>query len=216
PSDDIIKLVFPKSNGDTDVLNVHRGTLCKSSSFYRKAMQSEWTKLREQPDVMQLRYEDVAVVKDYIRWLYSNNISITSNEAAYATVEKRAEEAEKVFVWLAESYVYGEQILDIDYKNAVMKAIFETQKKFNWNMGPASVRIVYEGTPSVSPLRRLIAERIARSAYDDSKSDVGWMHFVDDYPREALVDALKMTIQVRDRPKGGFVYDVSPYLEEKE
>ena len=69
------------------------------------------------------------------------------------------------------------------------------------HMGPESVGIVYSGTPTDSSLRRLIADRIAHLAHDDAKKGIGWMTFIDEYPREALVDALKSTVRIREIKK---------------
>jgi hypothetical protein len=70
PSDTIIKLRVKKLVGDTQALNIHRGVLCKISGFFRRAMKPEWTKLREQPDIIDLPDDSVQTVSDYIRWLH--------------------------------------------------------------------------------------------------------------------------------------------------
>ncbi|KAB2103192.1 hypothetical protein AG0111_0g8462 [Alternaria gaisen] len=166
------------------------------------------------PNIIDLPDDPVDVVSDYIKWLYYDTIPDKQYEAVANTREERAEEAEKVFVALAESYVFGEKIVDVRYKNAVLQTIIKAQNAFDWSMGPASVKIVYEGTPPKSPLRRLIAERVAYSAYDDSSAGAGWMQFFDTYPKEALVDALKITVKVRERDSKSEP-DVGSYVEEE-
>ncbi|OAL46076.1 hypothetical protein IQ07DRAFT_194633 [Pyrenochaeta sp. DS3sAY3a] len=198
PSDTIITLEVVDPDGNTKALNVHRGVLCKSSEFFQKALQPEWIKKRERPDVIDLREDPVRVVSDYIRWLYSGNVPIQfckPNEGA--SKARIAEEAESVFVLTAESYVFGEKILDATYKNAMMRTVLAAKEAYFWNLGPRSVDIIYRGTPSTSLFRRLIADMVAHCAFDDSISGFGWMEFFGGYPKEALVDAMKATVRVR-------------------
>jgi hypothetical protein len=215
PSDTIIKLRVTKPAGDTQALNIHRGVLCKSSGFFRTATKPEWTKLIEQPDIIDLPDDSVQTVSDYIRWLYSGNMPIKLYDAGEDSRQKKAEEAEKVFVMLAEAYVFGEKIVDIKYKNAVVKTMLAAIQSAEWNLGPKSVDIIYKGTPSTSPLRRLVADKVAHWAHDDSEEGVGWMEFFDAYPREALVDAVKALVRVRSRPEHNTDRCIDSYLVEE-
>jgi len=206
----IIQLVVPSSAGETVRLSVHRGVLCKSSSFFQNALKPEWTTREER--VVNLPEDFAGTVSNYIKWLYHDKIADALYEAGDDNIEKKAEEAEKVFCLLAEAYIFGEKIIDTEYKNAVVRAIFDAQRRSRWSMGPESVSIVYEGTPSGSPVRRIIADRFAYSAYDDSTNGYGWMQFIDGYPREALADAMKLLLCLRKsdgRPEPG----VESYLE---
>jgi hypothetical protein len=184
PSDEIIRLTVTHCAGDTNVLSVHRGVLCQSSEFYQSVMKPEWIQLREQPDIVGLFEDSLQAATDYIRWLYSNRISIRLYNAGEDARDRRAEEAEKVFVLLAEAYVFGEKIIDVKYKNEVLKTVFKAKKSSDWNMGPESVKIIYGGTPAGSPLRRLVADSIAHKAHDDSQEGVGWMQFCDNTPEK--------------------------------
>ena len=80
-------------------------------------------------------------------------------------------------------------------------------------MGPESARIAYEGTPPGSSLRRLIAENIAYKAFVDSKDGLGWLQFIEGYPRDVLVDALKAMIRVRAKLSGNLCPSLDTYLE---
>ncbi|USP82072.1 uncharacterized protein yc1106_09346 [Curvularia clavata] len=105
PSDVIIKLRVTKPGAQEEILNVHRGVLGKSSSFFQNAIKPEWTISREQPDVMDLPDDSAQVVVDYIRWLYSGSLSVKQYNKGHDTRERTAEEAEKVSVLLAEAYI---------------------------------------------------------------------------------------------------------------
>jgi hypothetical protein len=203
PEDSIVKLVV----GSTELisLNVHRGNLCKSSEYFKNSMKPEWASMRDDPHTIDLGDDSVSTVKAYIQWLYTDNIPMDLDDIlSNRDGKQRAQEAEKAYVQLAEAYVYGEKILDTKYKNRVVETIIKAINESNWSMGSESVGIIYAGTPSGSPLRRLVADQVAYVAHDDSEDDVGWMTFFDEYPREALLDALKAMSRVRDAVERDF------------
>jgi hypothetical protein len=179
-------------------------------------MRPEWTKSREQADIIDILDDSVYTVTDYIKWLYFDNVPVELHKCGEDTRKKGAEEAEKVFVRLAEAYVFGEKILDAKYKNAVVRTVRTAIEISGWYLGPNSVHVIYNGTPSTSPLRRLIADSVACYSYDDSEEEIGWMVYFDGYPREALVDAMKATVKARLRPKRDRYPRIDSYLEEEE
>ena len=211
PTDTIIQLVVPSCAEETISLNVHRGVLCQSSAFFQNALKPEWTTQEER--VIKLPEDSANTVIDYIKWLYYDEIETKLDEASVDTREKQAVAAEKAFCLLADAYVFGEKIIDLRYKEAVMKAIFATLKSYNWNMGPESVNVIYEGTPPGSPLRRFIAESIAYKAFVDSNEGVGWLQYIEGYPRDVLVDALKEMVRVRPKLSADLCPSLDSYLE---
>lgn len=120
-TDPIIQLVVSSCVGEIARLNVHRGVLCKSSEFFQNAVKPEWT--TEEERVVTLPRDLAPMVTDYVKWHYHENISIELYNASGHTKGKRAAEAEKVFILLAEAYVFGERIIDAKYKNAVIETI---------------------------------------------------------------------------------------------
>ena len=211
PTNPIIQLVVPSSAGETTCLNVHRGVLCKSSAFFKNAIKLEWATQEE--NVVNLPEDSANTVVGCIKWLYYDKIAIELYEAGDDKLEKKAEEAEKVFCLLAEAYVFGEKIIDAKYKNAVIETIVAACIASGWNMGPESARIAYEGTPPGSSVRRLIAENIAYKAFVDSKDGVGWLQFIEGYPRYVLVDALKAMVRVRSKLSADLYPSLDSYLE---
>lgn len=85
----------------------------------------------------------------------------------------------------------------IKYEHVVVSTGVVAMTDSGWNMGPESVGIVYSSTLLGSLLRRLIADHIASTAYDDTEEGVEWMTFIDGYSKEALVDALEATVKMR-------------------
>ncbi|KAI4606021.1 hypothetical protein J4E83_010288 [Alternaria metachromatica] len=214
PKDAIIQLIVPNCAGDTERLQVHRGVLCKSSEFFRRAMKPEWTDRNDDPKTLDLPEDSATIVSDYIKWLYQGEIPIRLHIADGVTREERCEEAEEFFVQIARAYVFGERMIDVKYKNALFKALFTAQDKFSVCMGAESIRIIYDGTPPGSPLRRLIAADIAHHAHDDSQIGDGWMQDMETYSRETLLEALRATVKVRDK-KVSTCPGVDSYLEEE-
>lgn len=180
-------------------------------------MRPEWTKSKEQADSIDLLDDSVHTVSDYIRWLYSDNMPIKLYDADEEDSRERAnKEAEKVFVMLAEAYVFGEKVVDVKYKNVVMRTVLAARESSGWYPGLSSVRIIYRGTPSTSPLRRFIADNVACHSYDDSGKENGWMADIDGYPKEALVDAMKATVKARSRPNHKTYTCIDSYLEKEQ
>ena len=178
-------------------------------------MKPEWANQKDDPKTLDLPEDSADIITDYIKWLYLGEIPIGLGIANGVTDEKRSNEAERFFVPMTRAYVFGERIMDVKYKNAMFKAIFAAQDKYHLCMGTESVDIVYEGTPSGSPLRRLIAADIAHKAYDDSKEGFGWMEDLESYPREALIDALQATVGARFNANIPYP-SVESYLEKEE
>ncbi|KAI4712710.1 hypothetical protein J4E89_002979 [Alternaria sp. Ai002NY15] len=213
PTDAIIELVVPGYVGETTRLKVHRGVLCKSSKFFQNAVKPEWTHQEER--VINLPEDLADTVINYVKWLYCDKLAISQILPPDAlTPEKKAEEKDKIYVLLAQAYVFGEKMMDLKYKNVVMKVIYGLVGVFRKSMGSESVRILYDGTPSGSPLRRFIAENIAHKAWDDSEKGAGWMRFFEECPKEALTDGMRAMVKVRPI-KADSLSGVYSYLEEE-
>jgi hypothetical protein len=58
------KLIVKTQAGGTEIVNIHCGVLCKSSCFFRRAIEPQWTELREQPDVIDLPDDFIQMVSD--------------------------------------------------------------------------------------------------------------------------------------------------------
>ena len=180
-------------------------------------MKPEWQGLRERPDIIELSDYPVQELSNYIRWLYSGNIPIKQlYDTDDETRERRAQEADEVFASLAESYAFGEKIVDAKYKNAVLMAMLAAKSTSGWNLGPNSVDVIYRDTPDTSRLRRFFADSFAIYAYDDSKEGVGWMSYLEQYPKEALVDAIRAMVKTRPIPRSILYHDPNWYLEQED
>ncbi|EMD61121.1 hypothetical protein GGP41_010024 [Bipolaris sorokiniana] len=194
PRDPIITLNVKNSAGGTESFHVHQGVLCKSSKFFQNAMKQEWTRLKDKPSVIDLPDECTETVKIYIEWLYLDKNPIKRHKKGK---EMQAGDSEKIYVLLAKAYVFGEKIIDPKYKNEMLINI-------------ESISIIYKGTPSNSPLRRLLATEFGLRLGDKPPLSDN-LNFLDTFPKQALVDILKATVRER-KSKPWELFSIMPYL----
>jgi hypothetical protein len=117
--------------------------LSSSSRFFQRALQQEWRSLRDEPYTISLaQHHSIDNVKLYVHWLYASSFP--------APPVKR----------LAQAYVIGEELMDIKYKNVVLRHIFEALKpaEDGETLSNTTVNTLYEGTTPGSPARRLVAD----------------------------------------------------------
>jgi hypothetical protein len=191
--------------GGDQLLRVHKDVICSTSTFFQRAMKPEWANQRDDPHILDMSDDLAHIVKDYIAWCYSGEILTVSCKHAVGdkgvAKETFAKEVEKTFITLAEAYVFGGKVIDNVYKNAVLDSLIAFRAKSNWTPGPECAKIIYSGTTSSSPARRLLSDYIAHNAFDDSNEPVGWMTMIGDYPQELLADAMKTMLKVRSNFK---------------
>lgn len=113
----------------------------EKSPFFRSAVKKDWLV----DGTIALPIDDPTVVHCYLHFLYSSAVPANFYEA------------------LAELYVFGEKIMDVDFKNAVIGAIIretrkpETDGHCYFPTGDV-VDILYAGTSSGSPARKLMVD----------------------------------------------------------
>ncbi|EUC35097.1 hypothetical protein COCCADRAFT_91597, partial [Bipolaris zeicola 26-R-13] len=200
--DPIITLKVKNTAGGTDNIHVHQSVLCQSSSFFQNAMKKEWAGSKDKPHVINLPEDCTETVKIYIEWLYSNEIPAKlymTHKANKSNGEQEAREAEKNFIVLAKAYIFGEKIIDSVFTEEVSEKMQEIlATSMGWPTAEC-VKMIYEWTPSNSPLRRLITSNLEDTLWEDELNS-GILDFLDTYPQQALVDALKAIVGTRPPP----------------
>ncbi|KAI4930566.1 uncharacterized protein J4E92_004398 [Alternaria infectoria] len=165
------------------LLHVHATALSKSSGFFKNALKSEWrtdaTKPIDMSDV------DLVVFEGYCGWLYTGKITHLDNEACY--------------IYLARLYVLGERILDVTLQNSVVAAIIRRNRTNGRHPGNTSVQIIYAGTPTGSPVRRLLVDFWVFSA---SPSWLGLDDLIKHTCSEFVNDLVRKLIEQRGAPDG--------------
>ena len=210
PRDPIIKLTV---GAVPEILQVHKGLLCKSSEFFKRAMKSEWAGLRGEPDTIDLSGDCTETVLLYVQWLYTKEIQLQVSVPNGCSDAKRSAAAEKMYIPLSTAYVFGEKIMDISFKNAIVSKVVDTYSVVNWSPGPVPATVVYEGTTAGSPMRRLLSYLVAFYGTNHPS----WISYFNGYPRELLVDALTAMSTVRCvMPGHGYHGLPADYLERED
>ncbi|KAF2167900.1 hypothetical protein M409DRAFT_22047 [Zasmidium cellare ATCC 36951] len=144
------------------------------------------------------------VVAAYIEYLYAKSLTVDR------TIEGRTD-----FHLLARLYCFGEKVLDDAFCNAVMANMVagmdsrDVMGEFSYPTVEA-IRIVYEGTPAGSPMRRFVIEMYAQRMSKDWAS-------VEGAPVEFMVELVGEMCRVRSAPgpHGPVGRRVGKWLKEK-
>ncbi|KAF2177423.1 hypothetical protein K469DRAFT_677454 [Zopfia rhizophila CBS 207.26] len=175
------------SEEDKESFHVHEALICDRSEFFRNAMKPEWASTRPAPRVIELPDDDMAAFDLYVQWLYSKKLPIIPDEKGSSPYDE--------YQTLAHAYVLGEELMDIDFKNAVMDSYVlyargssQTKRYYPTN---EDIRILYEGTRESSPIRQFLVDIWTyRGKHEWVKSDP-------DLPKDFLMDVTTALLKVR-------------------
>lgn len=103
----------------------------------------------------------------------------------------------RLYVSLAEAYAFGEEIMDVKFKNAILDSMMATAMKWNTFPGLDAVNLIYEGTTSKSPARHLLVDIHAQKAHAGKEWNVQY----GGCPKEFLVDLV--SAMAGQRPASG-------------
>jgi hypothetical protein len=175
--------------------------------------------MKDEPDRIDMFHDAPQVAQLYTNWLYTGRLNVALHcRSTNDSWERTAVEAEKVFVVLAQAYVFGAKVLDTTYQNVVVKMFHEAKTAAGFNPGSECVSIVFDAVSAGNPLRRFIADCIARDAFDNGNG-VEWCTYIEQYPQEALAEAMKSMISIRAKPdsaKRPYDKDMKAYLEKED
>lgn len=128
-----------------------------SSKFFDKALNAEWKEGRER--TIELPESDPEAFNIYLHWLYSGKLFVKDDNET-ATNEGKAQRK------LTRSYLIGDKLLDVDFKDAIIDAIAVESGVIRDGVRyiPAKDlrRLIYENTPPGATVRRLLIRMIAR------------------------------------------------------
>ncbi|GLI78894.1 hypothetical protein PoHVEF18_007216 [Penicillium ochrochloron] len=196
-------LICVEVGPDKEAFSVHERLIRNSSASFERALKDP----REQSLVRtaRLRKEEPEVFKAYIHWLYRDTIPIPHHDADDFEFDYKNDHGNFPLV---KAYVLGDRLLDINFQNAVINAIWEQyrNKDFEadfdrWIEGnekekkcactPSSVSITYAyiNTIESSPLRRLLVDILVYDGdYDCLEGDPGR------FPKGFLLDLTSQLI----------------------
>lgn len=166
----------------SETFHLHPSVLSKSSEFLAKAMKPEWRSDPSKP--ITLSEVDPELFGSYCQWLYAQQLVFKGTVSAS-------------FEHLAKLYVLGEHLLDAAFRNTIIDALIkhcQTTKKFPPD---TAVQIIYQGTPTGSPARKLLVDFWAHAASRDWSRTTGLVALTSVDFAEALINAL---LEVREKP----------------
>lgn len=140
---------------------VHGPYLARASKFFDTALEKEWLEGRTQ--VIELPEETLASVAYYLQYIYAQQLPT----AGYTPPTFSNEHKSPAFVLLAELYVLGERRLDSTFRNAILQEMIRLEvldAGTHAHPGTDAINIIYQGTLSLSPARRLMVDMSANSS----------------------------------------------------
>ncbi|KAL6705330.1 hypothetical protein ACN47E_007140 [Coniothyrium glycines] len=135
--------------------HVHSGVLSTSSKFFKNAIKDVWQ--HDGSKAIDLSDVNSTVFDLYIQWLYTGRIT------------KDPPSKLNHGMYQAQVYVLGEKIMDVQLQNAVLATIITDLIDWGvestvWSTSQAIVALIYDGTPSNNPARKLLVDMWKRNA----------------------------------------------------
>lgn len=155
-------------------ITIHKSILASTSKFFSKALRSEWSDLRANPNTIELSHLTMDTFTVYTHWLYSRTLALPTDGKDH-----------QAYPFLAKAYVLGEELMDVAFKNDVLDTMIAIVSECRIYPAGETVHTIYENTPPASPARRLLVDFVAAAG------DPTWIGWIDKWPREFLVDATK-------------------------
>lgn len=172
---------------------IPRAVLCQSSQFFQTATKNEWAVLRDREKTITVVFK-TELFQAYVHWLYFGTIPRLCLADGSSTTPPRD------YLYLAQLYVLGEEIMDSRFKNAILDNFAAVYLRIRKSPSADVVAIIYGATAEKSPMRRMLAQQYAHCACDP------WT--LKDLPKEALLDILEFMVKVRPS-----IVDEKPWLE---
>ncbi|PVH95395.1 hypothetical protein DM02DRAFT_690285 [Periconia macrospinosa] len=164
------------------VIQVHESLLCDNSEFFRAKTKAIWE--ASATGTIDLSDEDPSIFKIFAHFVYTRKVEF-----------KKGGNPSQPFQNLIKSYILGEKLLAPSFQNAIIKALVKYQAEKDKFPGNDAIKLAYEGTPSNSPLRKLLVDFWAKAAYG------GWNHqdLVESAGAEFVQDLIEAFLKKRSR-----------------
>jgi hypothetical protein len=174
-------------------------------------MKPEWAGLRMDSDSIDLSDDSLEIVTFYVQWLYHEKLPIELS-GTEDDIDAESHKADRdTYMLLATAYVFWEKIMDAKFKNMLVSTFIEATQVLNSVPNAQAINLVYTGTISGSPVRRLLSDLVARNA----SSHPSWPAFFDELLQEAVLDAIKaMAVLLSARKKGMKTLLAKDYIED--
>jgi hypothetical protein len=148
--------VFLLVGEEQEQMLVHASYLSARSEFFEAALSKNWKE--GQSRVIKLPEDDPATVAQYLDWCYNNRLPTQH-------VWSIDYPAGPMFLALARLYVYGERVLDVSIRSAIIENFVAFSGVVNCRSvvhaqypSPDAIEMVYKGTTATAPIRRLFVD----------------------------------------------------------
>lgn len=174
-------MVVLKVGPEREEFQVHRGLLCKSSPYFRNALEDGFKEAETQ--IIEWPEEEPRTVRIFQLWLYSGSMG--------------ADMWDSQSVWgnLVDTYIFANACDLPVLKESVIDTFIEMQ--YEESLGNVGVLDKVYNTPSAKPLRKLFVDF---AIHDWSLDGKDWLRekFSIYYPKQYLVEVL---LELHDQDK---------------
>lgn len=195
---------------DADAFTIHESVLRPRSSFFDAAFNRRWQEGLD--GKVHLPEDKPDIVKIYLQYLYSGRIHIATT-TTFEGLRPPANLPE--YLVLAELYVFGEKVQDVDFKNIIIDRFIRRMEE------PISivccypitrtVDVIYKGTLPGSPARRLMVDTHLL------RGGSRWItEHVHDHNKEFLMDLSRALLKEKNSSRDSSVVssiDKQQYME---
>ena len=154
-SRDMFDTIVEIAVGPEKVLfNIHKGLLCRNSSYFRSALEGEFKESSE--GKVHLPEDDPEVFQRFQLWLYTGSVIESSGEGT------------KAIDWMVffRLYVFGDARGVAGLQNATIDALIDKSHKEIALPSILGPNYIYDNTVEKSPLRRLMVDWVVYRAGD--------------------------------------------------
>lgn len=180
---------------------MHKGVICKSSEFLRKALKQEWAEQRPAPNTIDLSDDTLTAVKTYVNWLYYGELRFRSPASDLARKNKDYDitVSNAHYTELVEAYLFGQKHLDSQYKSAVVEHLQKYLLDSIWTIPSDVLALLYKGTSAQDEMRKILVQDLA----EDIEDLECWKQDVGELPHEVLVDLVMELARQKELKEGG-------------
>ncbi|KAF2443976.1 hypothetical protein P171DRAFT_331918, partial [Karstenula rhodostoma CBS 690.94] len=164
---------------------VHEKVLSATSAFFKAVTRREWDGSRRKPGTIDLGDERFDIVNSYVHWLYTGDLVIPTDEK------------NDLHTFLSEAYVFGEKILDSNFKNGVLDSIIIETNRGN-RPSTHHMNTIFDGTVSGSPARRFVIDVFLYKGHGSK----AWAKAIEELTEDAARETLLAVVCERRPPEG--------------
>jgi hypothetical protein len=195
--DDLIRVEVGQGD-ERRVFPVFASILTTRSKFFEKALSDGWKEAEDR--VVKLPEVDLSVFNLYLHHVLSGDFPVVAKNTPSECLDLNIYLGLSERLQLSRLYILAELLQDTTTKNKTLKAfiasIFKIRQRRFFMPDSQAIRVIYEGTPPESAMRRLLVD--SHAAY--GKSDYISSHVFEEWPKEFLYEFAVRVLADRAAP----------------